>query len=104
MGGYRKSRLQADARRQMREPGICRVSKLFSANGGELEATCFCPYQGRVASNLFSPLIVRRVLLVAFFVRAFSFSLKVGINPHQGQGFRDMGSVAAQGGGNVGVA
>ena len=36
--------------------------------------------------------------------RAFSFSRKVGMNPYQGEGFRDVGSVAAQGSGNIGVA
>ena len=36
--------------------------------------------------------------------RAFSFSRQVGMNPYQGEGFRDVGGVATQGSGDVGVA
>ena len=36
--------------------------------------------------------------------RAFSLLGQVGINPYQGEGFRDVGGVAAQGSGDVGVA
>ena len=37
-------------------------------------------------------------------IRAFSFLGQVGMDPYQGEGFRDVGGVAAQGSGDVGAA
>ena len=41
---------------------------------------------------------------VGVFARAFSFSCQVGMDSYQGEGFRDVGGVAAQSSGDVGVS